>query len=111
MTPRVNVVANGESRIRQLEDEVRALRNQLLEAERQRQLNKGVPVPKPADLLSGGKQTSTEEADVLEAQLQLENDTLRQDKEALARYKPQISPHRRHSDLIAFCNVVVSACR
>eukprot|EP00892_Ulva_mutabilis_P008682 jgi/Ulvmu1/6186/UM028_0042.1 len=85
MTPKVNVVANGESRIRQLEEEVRALRNQLLEAERQKQLHKVPAAQNAAELVPGGHQPSTDEVDELEAQLQLENDTLRQDKEALAR--------------------------
>lgn len=83
MTPKINVVANSESRIRQLEEEVQALRNQLLEAERQKQLNR-IGASAASDGISGGSETN-EQLDLLEAQLQLENDTLRQDKEALAR--------------------------
>lgn len=90
MTPKVNLVANSESRIRQLEDEVRALRNQLLEAERQKQLDRTSPTSAPTNELLGGKDMPSEQADVLEAQLQIENDTLRQDKEALARCALQL---------------------
>lgn len=86
MTPRVNVVASGDSRIRQLEEEVRALRNQLLEAERQKQLSRPNPVQTSLDLLPGDKEAFGDHVDVLEAQLQHENDTLRQDKQALARF-------------------------
>lgn len=85
MTPKVNLVANSESRIRQLEDEVRALRNQLLEAERQKQLNRTSPPSAHTHELSAGGAVSSEREDDTGVQLQIENDTLRQDKEALAR--------------------------
>lgn len=109
MTPKVNMVANSESRIRQLEEEVRALRNQLLEAELQKQLHKD-RAPVAVGIIAGDERTNVEN-DVVGARLQLENDTLKQDKEALARCAQHASyTHRNpHTGALFLWKLVLSS--
>lgn len=102
MQPIVNVVDDSKSRIRTLEEQVNRLRNELALKERTKQSE----VPKADELQRSGSMQER-----LQAQM-LENRTLIQDRETLARCKllPAPAPSLCSSHLQAQAHSHVYGC-